>query len=206
MPTKLAVVFAGLIATLVVAAPIGYKRWHDKEYRNFRVVEEGVLYRSGQLPLPRLQQFVQTHGIRTVVCLRKGNDPIDQQEETWVTARGLKFVRIQPPTWYPDETGKVPAEAALQTFRDVMDDPANYPVLVHCFAGIHRTGAMCAVFRMDYQGWSNEQAMAEMRTMGYSILDDHEDVQGFMIQYRPPHARTVPQIPGLPVGRQRQAP
>src|SRR5476651_1632310 len=111
MPTKLAVLFAGLIAIFMVAAPFGYKRWHDKEYRNFRVVEEGVLYRSGQLPLPRLQKFVLTHGIRTVVCLRKGNDPLDQQEEDWVKGRLLKFVRIQPPNWYPDANGKIEADA-----------------------------------------------------------------------------------------------
>ena len=196
MSTKVAVVFGTLIALFMVAAPFGYKRWHDKQYRNFRVVEEGVLYRSGQLPLPRLQQFVMMHGIRTVVCLRKGNDPLDQQEESWVKGRSLKFVRIQPLSWDPDENGKVPSEAALQTFRDVMDDSANYPVLVHCFAGIHRTGAMCAVFRMDYQGWTNDQAMSEMRMMGYSILDDHEDVLAYMVKYRPPHAgRKVAAVP-----------
>ena len=200
MPTKLAVVFGSLIAIFMVAVPFGYKRWHDKEYRNFRVVEEGVLYRSGQLPLPRLQKFVLTHGIRTVVCLRKGNDPLDQQEEEWVKFRSLKFVRIQPPSWYPDEAGNIQADAALQTFRDVMDDPANYPVLVHCFAGIHRTGAMCAVFRMDYQGWRNDQAMAEMRTMGYAILDDHEDVLSYMMKYSPPQAGK--KVSAVPASRQ----
>lgn len=200
MSTKLAVVFGSLIAIFMVAAPLGYKRWLDKEYRNFRVVEEGVLYRSGQLPLPRLQKFVLTHGIRTVVCLRKGNDPVDQQEEDWVKGRLLKFVRIQPPNWYPDANGKIEADAALQTFRDVMDDPANYPVLVHCFAGIHRTGAMCAVFRMDYQSWTNDQAMTEMRMMGYAILDNHEDVQGYMVKYRPPHA--AKRVSALPASRQ----
>jgi tyrosine-protein phosphatase SIW14 len=206
MPTKLAVLFSTLIAAFLVIPPIAYKRWHDKEYRNFHVVEEGVLYRSGQLPLPRLQQMVYTQGIRTIVCLRTGNDPIDQQEEAWAKAVKIKFVRIPPPIWWPNETGKVPAEAALQTFRDVMDDPANYPVLVHCFAGIHRTGAFCAVFRMDYQGWTNEEAMAEMRALGYSILDDHEDVQGFMVRYQPPQSRTPRQVPGQVVSRPTSAP
>ena len=60
--------------------------------------------------------------------------------------------------------------------------------------------------RQEVIAWTNEQAMAEMRTMGYSILDDHEDVQGFMINYRPPHARSIPQIPGHAVSRQREAP
>ncbi len=62
-----------------------------------------------------------------------------------------------------------------------MDDPANYPVLIHCYAGIHRTGTMCAIFRMDYQGWTNDEAMNEMRTFGDTMLDDHEDILGYLI-------------------------
>ena len=196
MRNKLSFVFAGLIALLMIAGPIGYKRWHDKENRNFHVVEEGVLYRSGQLPLLRLQQFVAKHGIRTIVCLREGNALPDQQEEAWAKAKALRFVRIPPRQWYADETGNVPADASVKAFREVMDDPANYPVLVHCFAGIHRTGTMCAIFRMDYQGWTNAEAMAEMRTMGYTILDDHEDVLGYLTKYRPPTASRI--VPALP--------
>jgi tyrosine-protein phosphatase SIW14 len=180
------IVFGTLIALLLVAGPLGYKRWHDREHRNFYVVEEGVLYRSGQLSVERLRQVVNDHGIRTVISLREGSKPDDQHEEAWVKSSGRKFVRIQPPQWFPDNDGKIPAEASLKRFREVMEDPANYPVLVHCFAGYHRTGAMCAVFRMDYQRWTNAEAMAEMRLMGYTILDDHEDVRTYLTNYRPP--------------------
>src|ERR1043165_2952186 len=185
MRTLLHLVLAGAIVGGMIASPIVYKRYHDIHYRNFHVVESGILYRSGQLPLARLQELVIGHGIRTVISLRDGTDPVDQQEESWVNGKALKFVRIQPRGWSLDETGKVPSEINVQTFREIMDTPANHPVLVHCFAGNHRTGLMCAIYRMDYQGWTNDEAMAEMRTMGYSLLDDHEDVQGFLTSYRP---------------------
>lgn len=196
MRTPLSLVFGSLIALLMIAGPIGYKRWHDREYRNFHVVQDGVLYRSGQLPLPRLQQMVTNLGIRTVICLREGNDPADQREEEWIKAKMLKFVRIPYRQWSPDETGKVPADESVKAFRKVMDDPANYPVLVHCFAGIHRTGTMCAIYRMDYQDWTNDEAMAEMRVMGYTVLDDHEDILGYLTKYRSPRdAKTLPSVP-----------
>ena len=151
-----------------------------------------------QLPLPRVQQLLTDHHIRTVVCLRDGNDPADESEETWVNAKGLNFVRIMPRPWFPDEAGNIPAETCAKEFRAVMDDPANYPVLVHCYAGIHRTGILCALFRMDYQGWTHTQAESEMRLMGYTILDGHDDVLGYLAKHRPQvPSKTVPITPVL---------
>lgn len=198
MRTTISFVLGLLVALLMIAGPIGYQRWHERQYRNFRVVEDGVLYRSGQLPLSRLQKIVSQYGIRTVISLRDGAQSADEQEEKWVKAKTLKFVRIPYRDWNVDASGNVPAEASVKEFRDVMDDPKNYPVLVHCFAGIHRTGTMCAVFRMDYQGWTNEEAMNEMRAMGYTVLDDHDDIRGYLTRYRPPQSERS--IPALPVG------
>ncbi|MSQ95296.1 MAG: hypothetical protein EXR98_12165 [Gemmataceae bacterium] len=198
MRNVLALVFGTLIASMMIAAPFSYKYWRDREPRNFRVVEDGILYRCGQLRLPRMEQIVALYGIRTVVSLRDGSQAVDEQEERWVNAKGLKFVRIPYRQWTPDETGKVPGDESVRTFRDVMDDPANYPVLVHCFAGIHRTGTMCATFRIDFQGWSNAQAMAEMRAMGYTILDNHEDVRNYITNYSSPRAaKSVPAAPAV---------
>jgi tyrosine-protein phosphatase SIW14 len=200
MQTLRAYFFGTVIAIFMIAAPLGYTLWHEREFRNFRVVEEGVLYRCGQLTLPRLQKVVAEHNIKTVISLRDGDKPIDEQEEQWVKAsRKLRFYRIPYRDWNPDNTGKIPAEIGLKAFREIMDDPSNYPVLVHCFAGIHRTGTMCAVFRMDYQGWTNEQAITEMRAMGYTILDEHEDVHRYFLRYRSPFERKA--TLGLPVSR-----
>jgi protein tyrosine/serine phosphatase len=192
------VILGMLITALLIAGPLLYKNWQDAEYRNFRIVEDGVLYRSGQLPIARLERLVSTYRIRTIVNLREGSKDEDKVEEDWAKARGLHFVRIPPPRWSVDANGTIPADAALAQFRKVMDDPANYPVLVHCFAGQHRTGAMCAVFRMDYQGWSNADALAEMRLMGYD--QDHEDVFDYLSKYKSPRPERM--LPALPAGRQ----
>lgn len=203
MRTAFNVTFGTLLAVFMIAAPLVYQRRHDREFRNFHVVREGVLYRSGQLPLHRLQRTVHQYGIRTVISLRDGEQSMDELEEQWVKARALNFVRIPYRAWTADATGKVPAEIGVQAFRDVMDDPANHPVLVHCFAGIHRTGTMCAIYRMDYQGWTNVDAMKEMRALGYTILEQHEDVYSYMLHYRSPQRERA--IPAVPVGFKKQA-
>ena len=66
-----------------------------------------------------------------------------------------------------------------------MDDPNAYPVLIHCFAGKHRTGALCSIYRMEYQHWTNEEAMQELKSLGYTNLDTEEDVQGYLESYVP---------------------
>src|SRR5260370_27563618 len=56
---------------------------------------------------------------------------------------------------------------AIDRFLALLDDPATYPVLLHCRAGLHRTGVMVAVYRMEYEGWTREQVIAEMKIHGF---------------------------------------
>jgi protein tyrosine/serine phosphatase len=182
MPRSLQLAFATVVVALMVGVPLWYKHEHDRHFRNFRVVKEGVLYRSGQMDLDGLKRIVRDYDIRTIISLREGDDVADQDEAEWAINADLRHVRIPPRPWSSVD-GSVPATVGLDAFRKVMDDPSNYPVLVHCFAGIHRTGACCAVFRMDYQGWSNCEAIAEMRALGYTTLDDDLDLRAFLEGY-----------------------
>jgi tyrosine-protein phosphatase SIW14 len=180
--------FAGvlLIATLLVGGPWWYKVEYDRHFRNFHVVDAGKLYRSAQLDVDGLKHVVREYGIRTIVDLRDGQQALDRAEESWATATGIKHVRIPPRAWWCDDgRWPVPAEIGLAEFRQVMDDPRNHPVLVHCWGGVHRTGLYCAVYRMDYQHWTKPDAVAEMRALGYTILDEHSDVLAFLGRYQP---------------------
>jgi tyrosine-protein phosphatase SIW14 len=173
----------------VVTAPVVYSSHLNTHARNIRVVEEGVLYRSGQLSPEGLERIVSERGIKTVVTLRTsrvvGKLPPDSWEADFCATRGLNHVRIVPRVWSPDEKGEVPAEEAVREFIAVMDKKENYPVLVHCFAGIHRTGIMCAIFRMEYDHWSAERAIAEMQQCGFDPVDMKERIEGYLRSYQP---------------------
>ena len=58
-------------------------------------------------------------------------------------------------------------------------------MLLHCFRGVHRTGAYSAIFRMEFEGWDNAAALAEMQALGYSTLDDEDDIRSYLERYRP---------------------
>lgn len=188
MPRILRYVLAFFLIALLVGGPIGYASYRNSQLRNFRVVRDGVLYRSAQLRLSGLQRVVNDYGIKTVITLRDtntpGEPPPDTKEEAWCKAQEINYCRIPPRKWWAS-VGPAPVEQGIHDFLAVMADPANYPVLVHCCAGIHRTGAYCAIYRMEHDHWTNAQAIAEMMDCGYGNLKDEWDILGFLEQYRP---------------------
>lgn len=187
MPSRWQFVLAATVSALVVAAPLVYSMHRNNQLRNFRVVEDGVLYRSGQLTPSGLEQVIHDYGIKTVVTLRTTRTaaaPPDTWEEGVCRAKGLKHVRIVPRVWGADEKGEIPAEQAVQEFLAVMEKKENHPVLVHCFAGIHRTGTMCAIFRMEYHGWTVERSMEEMQLYGFAPEDMHQHIAVYLREYQ----------------------
>ena len=47
--TRTALLLSALVVALLAALPFVYARQRHETFRNFRVVEDGVLYRSGQM-------------------------------------------------------------------------------------------------------------------------------------------------------------
>ena len=189
MPKRWQFVLAGTALAMVVAAPLVYSSHCNTHLRNLRVVEDGVLYRSGQLTPAGLDRVIHDHHIKTVITLRasrqSGGKSPDEWEEAFCAARNVNHVRIVPRVWGADEAGEIPAEQGVRAFLAVMDKKENHPVLVHCFAGIHRTGTMCAIFRMEYHGWTAERAMEEMQLYGFAPEDMHQHIGAYLRSYEP---------------------
>ena len=176
----------GAVAALI-GAPIAYAFHHSAQMRHFRSVHAGVLYRSAQTTCAGLARLIHDYGIRTVVSLRdssSGGTPPDAKEEEYCRKMDLGYVRIPPRAWEAVQ-GPAPVEQGVRRFLEVMADPANHPVLIHCCAGIHRTGAYCAVYRMEFEGWSNAAAIAELKALGYANFDVEWDIRRYLENYRP---------------------
>jgi tyrosine-protein phosphatase SIW14 len=115
----------------------------------------------------------------------EGETPPDQAEEENCRKLDINYLRLRPRRWWAPTPGPVPADANVKQFLTVMDDPGTYPVMIHCFAGIHRTGAYIAIYRMEYDRWDNAAALDELRANGYETLDDEWDVYDYLKDYRP---------------------
>ena len=44
-----------------------------------------------------------------------------------------------------------------------MDNPANYPVLIHCYHGVGRAEMYSALYRIEYEGWDKDEARTNTR-------------------------------------------
>ena len=87
----------------------------------------------------------------------------------------------------PRRSEGVRRPAVLEEFLALMDDESTYPVLIHCKAGLHRTGVLVAVYRMEYQGWSSREAFEELRDHGFGAwvcTSANDYVRQYVLNYR----------------------
>lgn len=195
--------FGGLVVLGVAAAPIIQFRWHYSDHKRLREVAAGKLYRSGQMTAEGMTDTVQRLGIRTVINLQEEfpdpaldrsfwrRDPVS--ERTLCQELGVRYVWISPVTRSDRNSGSYPE--SVDQFLKVLDDPAAYPVLLHCKAGLHRTGVLTAVYRMEYEGWSHAAACAELKGNGFNdsiwrnnCTSSNDYVRQFVLNYRPRRA------------------
>jgi tyrosine-protein phosphatase SIW14 len=169
---------------LAILGPIEVALWARSQTPNIHVVRERVLYRSGQMSLYGMQRTLQDLGIRTVVNFRYGVQPLDRDEEVHCRKEEINYVRIPPLSW-DGVQGNAEVDAGVEKFLAVVRDPKNYPILIHCFGGVHRTGAYTAIYRMEMEGWSNERAIAEMKAHGYFTFEEEADIRGYLTSYKP---------------------
>ena len=86
----------------------------------------------------------------------------------------MKFYRI------PMTTSDRPSDQAVAEFLKLVTNPANLPVYVHCQGGRHRTGVMTAVYRMTQDGWTADQAYAEMKQYKFEGFPGHPELKRFV--------------------------
>lgn len=131
---------------------------HSHEIRNFRTVANG-LYRGGQ-PTQRDIEQLSNLGIKTVICLRSGRRAT-AWERIAVETAGMRFISV--PMYYFN----MPPQETIDELLTLLDETTHYPIFIHCFHGVDRTGLVIAIHRMTRLGWTFQQAYDEMKHCGF---------------------------------------
>ncbi len=181
MPTWGRWILGGLVALVALGAPAAYYRSNYTNFKRFRVVTPGKFYRSGQFTAGGLRAIVREAGIRSVINLQEENaDPFMPEE--WLARPAVReselcrelgvnyFALFGGEVVPPHEAAKGKRPGVIDEYLRILDDPSNYPVLLHCKAGLHRTGLMTAIYRMEYEQVAPGRAMDELRANGFGTF------------------------------------
>src|SRR6185369_9587421 len=139
---------------------------------NFGAMDD-ILYRGAQ-PTESDYKALATFGIKTIIDLRNDEEPFAKSS---AEAAGLKYVNI------PMDGVSAPSDADVAEFLKVVNDPETGKFFMHCKAGIHRTGAMGAVYRITHDGWDYDKAYAEMKNYQFSAGLFHGALKTFVKKY-----------------------
>jgi protein tyrosine/serine phosphatase len=131
-------------------------------------------YYRGEQPKGRDYADLAATGIKTVIDLQADGD---ENERSLVEAAGMKFYRFPMTTHVP------PTSAQLDKFMEIVNDPAQQPVYVHCKGGRHRTGVMTAVYRMENHGWTADRAFREMKQYRFGADFLHSEFKRYVYSY-----------------------
>jgi tyrosine-protein phosphatase SIW14 len=118
-------------------------------------ISQGI-YRGNQ-PLPDGYKTLKKMGIKTVINLRSRHS-----EKKSVENNGMNYME------FPISMIKNLKRENIREIINAMADPENQPVYIHCALGRDRTGIVSAIYRIEKQGWSFDEAEQEMQDFGFN--------------------------------------
>jgi protein tyrosine phosphatase (PTP) superfamily phosphohydrolase (DUF442 family) len=168
-----------IIAGLLIVAILGgkYLYWAQVDKR-FTTITEGKLYQSAEMSMGKLQEKIAVKGIRTVVDLRSPRKEVDK-ERTYLTESGVNYINLP--------SGQHPKDDVIDGFLKIMAKKENLPVLVHCKHGMGRSVLLAALYRIEFEGWSKEDARRKafwQSGLGFEFLPSGD--KGRFIKDYPP--------------------
>ncbi len=155
---------------------------------NFETITEGKVYKSGVIPPDEIASYVKKYNIKSIVDLRFPgtadlvNNPEIPQE---LTAEKEAIAKIKGVNYFNNGSDQVPTQENVNSFLKIMDDKANYPVLIHCYHGVGRAEMYSAIYRIEYENFTNEEARKNVRTLiKFSSFDDGKPKGEYLMHYK----------------------
>lgn len=134
------------------------------QLQNFYQVSP-YLYRSAQPYLDGFQEL-QQHGIGEVLDLRLYHKDVPAPEMA-LTLHNVPLL-----------ASNLNTDSVVQALNTITH--AEKPILVHCLHGADRTGVVVALYRSVCQGWSKEQAIAEMQQGDFGYHSVFNNIPNFI--------------------------
>jgi protein tyrosine/serine phosphatase len=151
---------------LIVAIGAGKYAYDMNINHNFETITEGKVYKSGVIPPDEIADYVKEYKIKSIVDLRfpgTGDDVNNPEIPAELTAEKEAVAKIDGVNYFNNGSDQVPNQKNLDIFFKIMDNPDNYPVLIHCYHGVGRAEMYSAIYRIEYENWLPEEARTSTR-------------------------------------------
>jgi len=174
---------------LAIILFFGGKQIYDMNINhNFETITEGKVYKSGVIPPDELESYVTKYHIKSIVDLRfPGTTDLTNNPEipAELTAEQNAIAKIKGVNYFNNGSEQVPKQENLDRFFKIMDNKDNYPVLIHCYHGIGRGEMYSALYRIEYENFTNEAARQGVRTLvKFSSFDDGTPKGEYLKSYK----------------------
>jgi protein tyrosine/serine phosphatase len=185
MSTKKKII--GLVL-IVVLAGVGKYVYDMNINHNFETITEGKVYKSGVIPPDELADYVKKYKIKSIVDLRfpgTGDDVNNPEIPAELTAEKEAVAKINGVNYFNNGSDQVPKQKNLDLFFKIMDNKANYPVLIHCYHGVGRAEMYSAIYRIEYENMDRDEARTSTRFLTkWSSFDLGKPKGDFLHQYK----------------------
>lgn len=160
---KMKIAIISLITVLFLGLAFAF---YQKKIRyNLVTISENKVYNSGVIPPDKLPDVINDHHIKTIIDLRDGAEQTELNPETkkQVNTEAAATGKIANVHYFNLPTDQIPQDSTVKKFLKIMDDPKNYPVLIHCHHGVGRSRLFSSIYRIEYEHFTNEQARKNAR-------------------------------------------
>ncbi len=124
------------------------EKLNSANFKNLYKINESI-YRSDQ-PNKKGMSELERLGIKTIINLRNRKNDKNEIKNTQLILKEI-----------PINTWKFSYDDIVKTL--IILNGSRKPVLIHCLHGSDRTGAIVAAYRMTFENWSKEDAIAEFK-------------------------------------------
>jgi protein tyrosine/serine phosphatase len=177
----------GFLVLAIIFVLVGKYVYDMNINHNFETITEGKVYKSGAIPPNEIDFYVKKYHIKSIVDLRfpgTGDDVNNPEIPSELTAEKDAVAKIKGVTYFNNGSDQVPAQKNLEVFFKIMDNPANYPVLIHCYHGVGRAELYSALYRIEYEGWDKDKARKSTRFLAkWSSFDLGKEKGDFLHNY-----------------------
>ncbi len=150
-----------LIALLFVLLAGSAAYWHlsRQRFADFTVHDRGLMYAAGHLDPAAISDLIEIHQFRTVIQLCEPgtkNDTRWTSERNAVEQAGATFL-VEP---FADSASASDSSVARQI--EILQDPDNYPILVHSSRGVDRTARFLITYDLLFRGMTAGDVLASL--------------------------------------------